>query len=383
MRLQVKFKIIIFFLILSFIPAYFLSAETLKDSVMLSFDYYSDNADVKVYTPSIGIYKKLSEKFQLGAKMRVDAITAATKAYGGSSKRVDAVTGATPSNHFDEVRYAPSLMGIYNDGDNSATIGGYYSTEPDYKGMAVFANYARQLNDQNTTLGIGVSQSFDKWDPNFKRELPRYNRNEKKIDLSVTQLLSPTLSAQFVYTRLYSDGFLSSPYHYLLSESYAVFERYPSNRTGNAYALRLVKLINEPTSINLAYRYYKDNWDISSHTFNIELYRDIAKELTLGTRYRHYTQSKSGFMKELSGYSMNDEYIAVDYRNSAFNSSTAGLMAIYKPGWKDFTLLDLTKVKIKGSVDYYWTSDNDYIKYWYDENRLKAVFTSLSLEYAF
>lgn len=362
---------------------FIIGAESLKEKIIFSYDFYGDNGDVRVYSPSVGIYKKLSEKFLLSAKLRVDAITAATKVYGGTYNRMDAVTGATPTNHFDEVRVAPSLAGTYSNGDDTVTAGGYYSTEYDYTGRALFANYTRQLNDQNTTLSAGVSRAFDKWAPKFKRDLPRYDRNETKIDLSAAQLLSPTFSAQVTYSYLRSEGFLASPYHYLLRDNFALFERYPDGKTGNAVALRLVKLLDEPTSVNFTYRYYKDTWDISSHTFNAELYRDIAKNLTIGARYRYYTQTKSNFLKPLSDYSMKDEFIAVDYRNSAFSSDDIGLMAIYRPQWKGLSVIDADKAKIKGSIDYYWTSANDYILYWYNRDRLKAVFTSISLEYDF
>lgn len=381
--MQIKLRYILLVIILVLLPVVVLRAEILKDRINISFDYYGDNGDVKVLSPSLSFYKKLSEKFMLGAKMRVDAITAATKAYGGRAKGIDAVTGATPTNNFDEIRVAPSLTGIYTEGDHTASFGGYYSTERDYTGRSFFINYARELNEQNTTMVIGFSQSFDKWKPYFKRELPDYKRDESKLDLSVTQLLSPTFSAQLTYSYMLSKGFLSSPYHYLLTDNNAKFEKYPSDRTGNAFALRMVKLLDEPTSANFTYRFYKDDWDISSHTVNAELYRDITRNFTLGGRYRYYTQTGANFTKDLSGYSINDNYIAVDYRMSAFKSNTVGLSAIYKPDWKNFTLLDSNKLKIKASCDYYWTSKNGYIKYWYDNDKINAVFTSLSFDYEF
>lgn len=382
MWLQIRFRLL-FLLFFVFIPVVILHAEILKDKMTVSFDYYGDNGGLTVLSPIVAFYKKISDKFMLSARIRVDAITAATKSYGGRAVGIDAVTGATPTGNFDEVRYAPSLTGIYNNGDNSASFGGYYSTERDYTGRAFFANYTRQLNEQNTAIGIGFSQSFDKWRPFFKRDMPDNRRYESKADLSVTQLLSPTLSAQITYSYLYSGGFLSSPYHYLLTDKFAIFERYPSNRTGNAIALGFVKLLDEPTSLHMNYRFYKDDWNISSHTLNTELYRDVAKNLTLGGRYRYYTQTGANFMKDLGNYSLYDNYIAVDYKMSAFKSNTVGLSAIYRPEWKEFTLLDTSKLTIKASADYYWTSDNAYIKYWYDNSKLKAVFTSLSFDYEF
>ncbi|MBF0556204.1 MAG: DUF3570 domain-containing protein, partial [Nitrospirae bacterium] len=201
-------------------------------------------------------------------------------------------------------------------------------------------------------------------------------RDETKIDLSATQILAQTFTAQFIYTFMNTTGFLASPYEYITTDTFADYERYPSSRTGNALTLKLVKLIDDPTAIHFSYRFFKDSWAIASHTFNVELYRDLSSNFTIGTKYRFYTQTKADFTKPLSDYVRTDQYIAVDYRQSAFSSNTAGIMAILKPRTTETGLIDFNKMKIKGAVNYYWTSPNDYINYWYNVNRLKGVFTS-------
>ncbi|MBF0458987.1 MAG: DUF3570 domain-containing protein [Nitrospirae bacterium] len=383
MRLQIRIRHIFLAMAAILISCAILYAEGLKDKITLSYDYYGDNGGDQVYSPGIAIYKKITERFLIGVKMNVDAITSASISKGSRIGKPDAVTSATPMRSFDDVRYAPSLFGTYNDGDNAITLGGYYSTERDYTGRSFYANYIRQLNEQNTALGIGFSQSFDKWRPGFDRELTRYFRDETKIDLSATQILSQTFTAQLIYTFMNTNGFLASPYEYLSNDTFADFERYPSSRTGNALTLKLVKLINDPTAIHFSYRFFKDSWDITSHTFNVELYRDLSSSFTIGTKYRFYTQTKSDFTKSIGDYVRTDQYIAVDYRQSAFNSNTVGVMAILKPNTTETGLLDFNKMKIKGAINYYWTSSNDYIYYWYNVNRLKGVFTSISIDYEF
>jgi hypothetical protein len=103
----------------------------------------------------------------------------------------------------------------------------------------------------------------------------------------------------------------------------------------------------------------------------------------LGARYRFYTQGKADFMKSLTEYKRDNQYIGVDYRYSAFDSNTVGLSIIFKPKTTETGFIDLNKMKIKGSVDYYFTSKNDYIKYWYDTDRMRAVFTSITIDYEF
>ena len=349
-------------------------ASSLKDSMSFGINGYKDNADVQVYSPTLSLFKKVSHKWMLGFSMRIDAISAASIRDGANSDHVDAVTAASSTEDalYDDIRYAPTLMATYDDGENLLSFGAYYSTEIDYTGQAVFMNYVRQLNEQNTAVGIGISQSFDKWHPVYDRELPKDYRNERKIDFSLNQLITPMFSMQAVYSYMYSEGFLSSPYHYVLQDNFAKFENYPDTREGHAFALKGVYLLNNTNAMNLSYRYFFDDWDISSHTTNVELLHDFSSQFTSGVRFRYYTQTKSNFVQDIGSYQVNDEYFATDYRMSAFDSYTVGIPFIYKKENGD---------RVTASVDYYQTTDNEYIKSWYGVSNISAVFTTISYEF--
>ena len=366
-----------FISLMLFVPFLKGYASNLKDSASIGFDSYSDNGDVQVYSPTMSLMKTLSKNILIGFKMRIDAISAASIRNGGSPVVVDAVAGASGKDGIaDDVRYAPTFLMAYDDGINSLSGGFYYSTENDYEGRAIFANYVRQLNQGNTALGIGFSQSFDKWSPVFDRELPRDDRNERKIDLSINQLIDPTFSMQLVYSYMYSEGFLSSPYHYVLRDSFSRFENYPQERTGHAVAIKGVKLLNDTNSMNFSYRYYNDDWEISSHTINVEWLKDFSNTITSGLRLRYYTQTKANFSQEIGGYDKTDDYFAVDYRMSAFDSYDIGIPFIYKPSRS-------SDWKLTASIDYYRTSDNDYIKNWYDVDYIQAIYSTFRIDYEF
>ena len=350
-------------------------ASNLKNSMSIGANTYNDTAQIQVYSPTFSLFKKVSHQWMLGFKMRVDAITAASIANGSNVTHVDTVTGASKGeNPFNDVRYAPTMLATYDDGENTLSFGGYYSTENDYEGRAVFANYVRELNEQNTALGIGFSQSFDKWVPIFKRALPTNKRWERKIDFSINQLITPRFSMQGVFSYLYSEGFLSSPYHYVLQDDIAKFENYPAKRTGQAYSLKGVYLLNNANAMNFSYRYYRDDWDISSHTLSVEELHDFTHRLTSGLRLRYYTQTKSNFVKQIGNYQPNDRYFVTDYRMSAFDSYMIGIPLIYKMGRKE---------KLTASVDFYQTTQNDYIKSWYGVDSISAIFTTLNYEFDF
>jgi hypothetical protein len=269
-------------------------------------------------------------------------------------------------------------MGVYSDGTDTLSGGLYRSGEVDYTGNSFFVNYARAMNEENTVLGVGISQSNDRWEPMFDRLLPRDDRKERKIDLSLTQLLSPRWSMQLVYSRLDSEGFLASPYHFVSQESFARFENYPQTRSGSAVALKSVSLLSEESSLNLSYRYYRDDWEIISHTFGAEVLYDVSETVLTGARLRYYTQSKAFFTRPVGGYSVDDSYFAADYRMSAFDSYMVGVPLIHR-----FELAGYNEVKLSASVDYYWTTPNDYIKAWYGEENLRAFSTTLMFDYDF
>ncbi|MEE9523227.1 MAG: DUF3570 domain-containing protein [Thermodesulfovibrionales bacterium] len=365
-------SIILISFLLSSVPIY---ADELVDEVSITYNSYSDNTDSEIDTYILGITKKISDRFGIGLNVGYDAITTATPP---SNSDTATEAGITHEEKYESNRLFPTLMVIYDDGDNNFVLGGYYSKEDDYTGRTIFTSYTRQLNMQNTSMGIGLSQSFDEWELDG---LAEDQRKDTQVNLTASQILSKTSQLQFIYSYIYSDGLIASPYRNIEIDNTVVNERLPLDRTGQAFALRYVKLIFKPTSINLYYRYYFDDWEIISHTASAELYHDITETLTLGGLYRYYDQTGAKFTQNPEVYSLDDKYIAVDYKYSDFSSQTAGLALIFNPDW-DF-LFDWENLKFKASYDYYWTSGNDHIKYWYDVDNIKAQILSLSIDYSF
>jgi len=367
-----------FLMLLPFVKGY---ASGLKEEASIGFDTYSDNGDVQVYSPTVMLMKSLTKELFLNFRMRIDAISAASIRDGGATQPATVASASARGDEdegpmFDDVRYAPSLAASYDDGVNAGSAGVYYTTEQDYDGFSFFGSYVRQFNEQNTALGIGFSQSSDTWSPNNGRQLPVDYRKERKIDFSVNQLLSPTAQVQFVYSNLYSDGFLASPYHYVEDGRYMLYENYPDRRTGHAFAVKGVMMLDRDDSLHGGYRYYYDDWGIASHTANVEWLRDFSASVTSGLRFRYYTQTAADFTKQVDGYSRSDPYVVVDYRMSAFDSFDIGIPFIYKPS-------PTGDVKWSASIDYYQTSDNAYIQNWYNVPKLQALYTTLTVEFGY
>jgi len=362
------------------LPVWPVRADKPRDGMSYLFSYYGDNGNNRVIAPAVFLSKKLTDTYYLGTTAGVDAITSATK---------KAPTTTPASDEEDEggegefsFRVPLSLWLTYDRDNDTLTGGGYYSYEKTYTGKSLFAAYTRRLNLNNTAVGISYSHSFDNWVPD--RQLPTDQRSERTLDLNVSQLLSPRMSILFTYSSLRSDGFLSQPTDLLdTGGTFTTYAQYPEHRQGSAYAVKFITLLDDPTSLHVYYRYYRDDWHIQSDTVNLELFRDLSSSLTLGLRYRYYQQSAAYFAKDLNAYTPADALIAVDYRMYAFHSNTVGIAAIIKPSKGFLSRFDADKVKLKLSADVFSTSSHPNIQYQYKTDQLTGLFTTIALDYDF
>lgn len=380
--MQMTGKILALFVACMLLPVWPVLADKPRDGMSYLFSFYGDNGNNMVIAPAVMLSKKLTDTYYLGSTVGVDAITSATKkappaaAPPASAEDDDGEGGAFT------YRVPVSLWLTYDKDDDTLTGGGYYSYEETYIGRSLFAAYTRRMNLNNTALGISYSHSFDNWVPD--RQLPTDNRSERTLDLNFSQLLSPRRSVLFTYSALRSEGFLAQPTDLLTTGgAFTAYAQYPGNRKGSAYAVRFITLLDDPTSLHVYYRYYRDDWHIQSDTVNFELYRDISPSVVLGARYRYYRQSAAYFAKDLDAYTSSDALIAVDYRMYAFHSDTVGMMAVIKPSKSFLSRFDADKVKLKLSADLFTTSRHPNIQYQYKTDRLTGVFTTIALDYDF
>ena len=350
------------------LPGTAVSASSIDRRLVTSFSTYIENTYQTIYSMKIDLTHPLSERFGLGTALGVDAISGATP-----SSDID-----DPDNDESSTRVYPSLRLMYDDGDNAGSVGGYYSAEADYTGRSVFADYTRVMNLGNTSAGVSAVQSFDTWgigglDPD--------RREERSVSLIFSQTLSQRSQARLAWSNFHSEGYLGNPYRYIDFGATRVPERLPGSRDGDSIALKFVTLLSDPTSLHVNYRYYSDDWSISSHMIDTTLYKDISERWTLGGRLRGYTQSAADFVRPIADVAPTDSEIAIDYRYSSFDTYTVGVEFLYQPRDRVGKLLDWGRAKVKGGLDLYTTSSNDFISYWYGQDSIAGVIATVSLEY--
>jgi len=182
-----------------------------------------------------------------------------------------------------------------------------YSTEPDYEAHGGSVGLQMDLASKSALLDANVTASFDKvgraGDPGFSRDTDLLTAR-----LSFTQIIDPRTLVQGIYEVGTLEGYLASPYRFVgigsedgvCSEGilYCVPEESPESRTRHAVAVRGRRAIDDALSVGGGYRYYRDDWDLSSHTLRVEGSWLPAARTTLGLRYRFYTQSAASHYRK-------------------------------------------------------------------------------------
>lgn len=373
-------KVRLFLLISAFLlTAIRAGASSIDDFLMVSLHTYLDDTHQVIYSTRAALTKRLSDRWGYGISLGVDAISGATpstSSNGGGGDDDDEEEGEDETG----TRVYPSFSLKYDDGDQIAAAGGYVSIESDYSGRSFFLDYTRLFNLGNTAAGVSLSQSADKWEIG---DVDPDNRDERSVTVSITQTLSPRAQARIVWTGFHSEGYLSNPYRHIDIGATRVLERLPEQRNGDALAVKLVTLLSEATSLHVGYRYYSDDWSLSSNTVDTALYRDTSDRWTWGGRLRYYTQTDAEFIRPLSQIQITDELVAIDHKNTAFDTYTAGVEFHYKPGGRAARFFDWDKARFKGGLDLYRTSSNAFIDNWYGQDSITGAIVTVSLEYAY
>jgi hypothetical protein len=288
-------------------------------------------------------------KHSLGLELGVDHHTAASSAY--VSKTGASKTGGT--------RVYPSInWTVENRKGNSLGLGIYYSSEYNYKSFGLEMHGSRKLGS-NTEINGKINGFFDQVKLIYPSELissaevtvgsttytnasgntvttgggyggkpsiPSAGRNTFTGSLSLAQIINTRLQFSVMLDLVAQNGYLGLPFHrvYFASDSLAKVETLPYIRTKLPIGFRLNYFMGERIVIRSYYRYYMDNWGITSHTAELEIPVKINSFFSISPFYRYYTQTASKYFAPYGAHTSNDKYYTSNYALSALNSQYMG-----------------------------------------------------------
>jgi len=216
----------------------------------------------------------------------------------------------------------------------------------DFQLYSYFSGVAIMDQNGNTTTAY-LPSTFKPWTST--------KRDSYSASASFSQVLTKKTQFSIFMDVLQQQGMLSTPYqrvyfadkpnYYIGKAQYisnyqsptntGVFqladdiERMPNTRLKVPIGLRWNYYISENIALRTYYRYYWDDWGITSHTASIELPVKISERFTVYPMYRYYIQTAAKYFAPFEKHLSTEQYYTSDYDLSAFNAKQYGFGVNY------------------------------------------------------
>lgn len=290
----------------------------LSGSLQGALHYYYEGS-TRVFMPETAVTVQAVSGERASASILVDVITSASIS-----------AGRTEDELRDEYRFGPQLSvgKTYDQGNYRFSVDGTgrYSTEDDYTSASAGIDLGLYLNSDTRILRWGISHIRDairsNADPEFRANLRGWSTN-----LSIEQVLNPTMVLVLGYQFGHHSGFLGNPYRSVGLEGAPQREQPPELRVRHGISSRWSWYVPRARlGIHLLCRLAADSWEVFSTAPELRLYKEVTDYLLLRFRYRYYVQSGASFYRENYPFAW-DEAFTADFKLAPFSSHTVGLRA--------------------------------------------------------
>jgi hypothetical protein len=329
-------------------------------SIDTSFLQYSEAERITVYEPQVGVRRDFGGDRSLSILATVDTIsgsspsgilpptnnTVAQTTTSPSGRAINPVIGKVPTTSYTDTRVA--LAGTWQQPVGDAKTGLYgasVSNEKDYLSVGANTSLARDFNEKNTTLLIGIAPEFDVSSPTgglpvaFSTQTApgsiQGTRDYKWLAsglVGVTQVINRRTLMQWNYTFTYENGYLNDPYKLLSvvnaggDPQFAVYEQRPRSRMEHSLYWLTKYNIRRNDVFGLGLRYYGDDWGIRSQTLDFTYRWQYHERRYLEPHVRYYHQTKADFFHiGLRNTQLLPTFASADYRLADLDGVTFGV----------------------------------------------------------
>jgi len=203
-------------------------------------------------------------------------------------------------------------------GDTKLTIGGAYSQENFYRSTTGLMSVSRDLAGGNTTVAGGFSFSLNQ--PELHPLPDTENQYQSGGFATVTQTLSKTSIVQLGYELQHIAGYQNNPFLRADVNGELVLGQVPDARTRQTFSARLRQALPGETYLEVDYRHYRDDWDLSSNALSAGVSHHVGSDVLLNLVYRRYNQTGAYFWAP--SYTGTPQYYTADFRLEPFASNT-------------------------------------------------------------
>lgn len=332
-----------------------------EDYVRVNVLQYNENDNrVSVTAPGIEINKELGVDWTVNASIVGDSVSGGTPIYIDSSSGASAYSGKGTGVSVNDIENTNVDMsenrmfaniGVTQRLENrdELTYGFTKSYESDFDSNTLSLGYKIwDGNSKNLAINLGLAYSFNEvlikdcsynstcGTPDSVSGASQAETNNQLVgEFGITKILSPHSSFDFGLFYSNEDGYLSNPYYTVVRNNNGttadvVAENRPDSRMGYGIKLAYKGQLSSNIISSFKYRFYIDDWDISSHTFENNNFYQYNDNIKFGFGFRYYTQSEADFYNASNNYFTNEEFASSDERLSSFNSYTLNGSVEYK-----------------------------------------------------
>jgi Protein of unknown function (DUF3570) len=133
------------------------------------------------------------------------------------------------------------------------------------------------------------------------------------------------LQLLFLLDLAYQKGFLSLPFNRVYFDDNSVdIEKLPGKRIKYPVSARMNYFAGDMLIIRGFYRFYQDDWGLTSNTAEIETAIKLTPFISISPFYRYYNQSAVDYFSGYRGHLKSDGFYTSDYDLSKFDSHFVG-----------------------------------------------------------
>lgn len=274
-----------------------------------------------------------------------------------SSDRVDLKANSSAS--FADTRIYPALTWSMENEKKGNTISAGVSSSAEYDYLSFGANIGitKKTKDRNGEFTGRLQTFVDQVHMIAPEELrgtgtaiDHGNANRTTIvgSLSWSQVVNKNLQVMLLTDIVHQQGFLSLPFHRVYFHDGSVHqEKLPDRRLKIPIGFRANYFLGDRFIIRTYYRYYKDDWGISSHTADLEIPVKITAFLSISPFYRYYSQTAVDYFAPYGVHTAQDHYYTSNYDLSKFNSKFFGAGIRLSPPKGVFGIQRLNMIELR------------------------------------
>ena len=315
-------KMMILFALL-ILPCFSHGLAFAEDYIHVPVHYYDITPGLTIAKSVFSISRDFTLETDVSLRFTVDHVK--TDVSG-----VDAVSGASQfggtSTKGTDTRKEIAGGVTHTAGSWKIEPGYVLSVEKDYKSQVPAISVSRDLFQRNTTITVGYAHNFDEIMGSYMAVSE--NKDVSNYAVSLTQVLTPEMIAQIGYTFSDGSGYMGTGNRQVRLENDQEMDEYlPEERGREAVGFRIAQWLPTNGSVHFSYRYYTDDWQIDSNTWQVQINQYVTDAILLRGEYRYYDQNGAYFVKD--SYTGAEKYLTSASSLRAFNADLYGVKLIF------------------------------------------------------